>query len=84
MCQPPKKVKDKRFSLIYLQAPDFLTESAKHKSRGVADEFAHEGENNKAEFFAVVTKRYFEEPEKLKKDFPELYKELNMFYNVYD
>ncbi len=39
---------------------------------------------NEAEFFAVVTERYFEEPEKLKKDFPELYKELNMFYNIYD
>ena len=37
---------------------------------------------NEAEFFAVVSERYFEEPEKLKKHFPELYKELDMFYNM--
>ncbi len=35
---------------------------------------------NEAEFFAVVSERYFEEPEKLKKHFPELYGELEMFY----
>jgi Mlc titration factor MtfA (ptsG expression regulator) len=38
---------------------------------------------NEAEFFAVVTERYFEKPESLKKHFPELFEELNNFYNIY-
>ena len=36
---------------------------------------------NEAEFFAVITERYFEKPEALKKHFPELFKELDSFYN---
>ncbi|HIP15093.1 MAG TPA: zinc-dependent peptidase [Sulfurimonas autotrophica] len=39
---------------------------------------------NEAEFFAVVTERYFEKPEALKKHFPELFKELNSFYKVFN
>jgi len=39
---------------------------------------------NEAEFFAVVTERYFEKPESLKKHFPELFEELNSFYKVYN
>ncbi len=35
---------------------------------------------NEAEFFAVVTERYFEKPEVLKKHFPELFAQLNDFY----
>lgn len=37
---------------------------------------------NEAEFFAVVTERFFESPQSLKKHFPELYKELKDFYNI--
>ncbi len=37
---------------------------------------------NEAEFFAVVSERFFEAPESLKKHFPELYKELKEFYNI--
>ncbi len=36
---------------------------------------------NEAEFFAVVTERFFERPDALKKHFPELFKELEGFYN---
>jgi len=36
---------------------------------------------NPAEFFAVITERYFEEREKFKRDFPDLFKELEYFYN---
>ncbi len=39
---------------------------------------------NEAEFFAVVSERYFENPEQLKKNFHELYNELEDFYNIYD
>ena len=37
---------------------------------------------NEAEFFAVVSERFFEAPESLKKHFPELYIELKEFYNI--
>jgi Mlc titration factor MtfA (ptsG expression regulator) len=37
---------------------------------------------NEAEFFAVVTERFFESPHSLKKHFPELYKELKDFYRI--
>ena len=37
---------------------------------------------NEAEFFAVVTERFFESPHALKRHFPELYKELKDFYRI--
>ncbi len=37
---------------------------------------------NEAEFFAVVTERFFESPHSLKRHFPELYKELKDFYKI--
>jgi len=37
---------------------------------------------NEAEFFAVVTERFFESPHQLKRSFPELYNELKSFYNI--
>ena len=37
---------------------------------------------NEAEFFAVVTERFFESPHSLNSHFPELYKELKDFYNM--
>jgi len=37
---------------------------------------------NEAEFFAVVTERFFESPNALKKKFPELYKELKDIYGL--
>ncbi len=37
---------------------------------------------NEAEFFAVVTERFFESPSALKRDFPALYNELRDFYKL--
>lgn len=37
---------------------------------------------NEAEFFAVVSERFFESPNALKKKFPELYKELKDVYGI--
>jgi Mlc titration factor MtfA (ptsG expression regulator) len=37
---------------------------------------------NEAEFFAVVSERFFEAPASLKKHFPELYNELRDFYKI--
>lgn len=38
--------------------------------------------NNEAEFFAVVTERFFESPAALKLHFPELYEEYKDFYQI--
>ncbi|MCJ7764954.1 MAG: zinc-dependent peptidase [Thiovulaceae bacterium] len=38
--------------------------------------------SNEAEFFAVLTERFFESPASLKHHFPELYNELESFYNI--
>jgi len=37
---------------------------------------------NEAEFFAVITERFYESPQSLKKHFPDLYHELARFYKV--
>jgi len=37
---------------------------------------------NEAEFFAVISERFFESPHSLQKKFPELYNELKSFYNI--
>jgi len=37
---------------------------------------------NEAEFFAVLTERFFESPQALKREFPELYNELKSFYHI--
>ncbi len=37
--------------------------------------------SNEAEFFAVLSERFFESPKSLKKHFPQLYDELKSFYN---
>ena len=38
------------------------------------------GATNPAEFFAVVTEYFFEQPEQLQQQHPELYKELRLYY----
>ena len=37
---------------------------------------------NEAEFFAVITERFFESPDSFKHNFPDLYKELRDFYHI--
>jgi len=38
--------------------------------------------SNEAEFFAVISERFFESPKSLKREFPELYNELKSFYKL--
>lgn len=40
------------------------------------------GATEPAEFFSVATEAYFEDPKQLKKEFPDLYNQLNKFYIV--
>ncbi|MCF6201126.1 MAG: zinc-dependent peptidase [Hydrogenimonas sp.] len=37
---------------------------------------------SEAEFFAVASERFFQRPSSLKKDFPEIYRELMEFYRL--
>lgn len=37
---------------------------------------------NEAEFFAVISERFFESPKSLKRKFPDLYNELKSFYKI--
>ncbi len=53
MCQPSKKVKVKRFSLIYLQAPDF--------SRGVADSSNKLSDSEKSSSVKIVEEWFRED-----------------------
>jgi Mlc titration factor MtfA (ptsG expression regulator) len=43
------------------------------------DDYAAE---HPAEFFAVITEAFFEAPAKLKRDSPELYEQLRLFYRL--
>lgn len=57
----------------------------KSLKRGHLGKYALIGEyaaTDEAEFFAVASERFFETPQKLKKDFPELYAELESFYKI--
>ncbi len=57
----------------------------KSLKRGHLGKYALIGEyaaTDEAEFFAVASERFFEAPQKLKKDFPELYAELETFYQM--
>lgn len=56
---------------------DDLVADAEHGRRSVLD---HYGAKNKAEFFAVATETFFEQPEQLRQRHPELYDELRRFY----
>lgn len=38
------------------------------------------GATNPAEFFAVVTEYFFEQPQQLRERHPELYEELKLYY----
>jgi len=56
---------------------DDLVADAEHGRPSVLDEY---GAKNKAEFFAVATETFFEQPEQLRQRHPELYEELRQFY----
>ncbi len=48
--------------------------------RGRPTTLDHYGATNPAEFFAVATEAFFEKPLKLRRNHPELYRELSSFY----
>jgi Mlc titration factor MtfA (ptsG expression regulator) len=54
-----------------------LTEDAAADRPTFLDQY---GATNPAEFFAVVTEYFFEQPQQLKERYPELYEELKLYY----
>ena len=56
-----------------------LHERAKRGENKVLDEY---GTVSPAEFFAVASESFFEKPGQMKKRLPELYKQLQTFYNI--
>lgn len=44
--------------------------------------FNHYGATNAAEFFAVITEHFFEQPKKFNRKHPDLYQELKKYYQV--
>lgn len=56
-----------------------LQKRVKSGSASVIDTY---GATNPAEFFAVITEAFFENPKTLKTKHPELYKELSNYYNL--
>ncbi len=50
-----------------------------HNHRDVIDEY---GATNPAEFFAVTTETFFEKPDRLAREHPELYAMFQEFYRV--
>lgn len=58
---------------------DALQERAKDKKNKVMDEY---GTISPPEFFAVATESFFEKPRQMKKRLPDLYDQLNNFYNT--
>ena len=51
-----------------------------HVKAGMASLLDQYGATNEAEFFAVATECFFERPDQMKKQYPELYEELRRFY----
>lgn len=52
------------------------------KLQGIPSLFSHYGATNPAEFFAVVSEVFFEQPNAMANEHPELYSELSQFYRL--
>ena len=68
-----------QWSAVLTEEFDALHARAKKRKNKVLDEY---GTVSPAEFFAVATESFFEKPVQMKKRLPELYEQLQTFYNV--
>ncbi len=69
----------KIFSRHYKELLERSVKGAEWGNYHIIGEYASTGE---AEFFAVLSERFFQCPVSLKKHFPDLYKELKSFYRI--
>ncbi|MGH7327900.1 MAG: zinc-dependent peptidase, partial [Polyangiaceae bacterium] len=67
----------KSWAHVFLAEYETLVREAETGARTDIDSY---GATNPAEFFAVVTEAFFEQPEKLAKNHPRLYEQLSRYY----
>lgn len=81
---PPPSLGDaghdaQRWSRVFRSAHAQLRAEARHGVVGLLD---HYGAKDPAEFFAVVSEVFFEQPQALASDYPALYQELRGYYKL--
>ena len=69
-------------SVLYKEFKKLNAVALKNRDWGKYKLLGEYAATNEAEFFAVLTERFYESPQSLKKHFPEIYNELKQFYNV--
>lgn len=69
----------RRWSLVFHAAYARLQSEARHGVDGLLN---HYGAQEPAEFFAVVSEVFFEQPQALAAEYPSLYQELSGYYKV--
>lgn len=69
-------------NLLYKEFNHLSSIAIKNRQWGKYKLLGSYAANNEAEFFAVVTERFFESPDSLKLHFPELYEEYKDFYQI--
>jgi len=75
----PRRDHYERWSQVMSEEFGKLQEQA---HRGESSLLSHYGATNPAEFFAVVSEVFFEQPQQLASEYPGLYRELGRFYRV--
>lgn len=81
----PPLAKSKYYEWIHILGKEYkaLSEiSMKNRNWGKYKLLGNYAATNEAEFFAVVTERFFESPKSLKREFPDLYNALKSFYKI--
>jgi Mlc titration factor MtfA (ptsG expression regulator) len=73
----PRKSMYLAWARVLGQEYEHLHERLEHHRRTFIDAY---GATNPAEFFAVITEAFFEQPIQLKRKHPELYEQLRLFY----
>jgi hypothetical protein len=78
---PPLESRAQRRSWVEVCSAAFLAlrERTEHGRKGFLREYAA---TNEAEFFAVATETFYEQPRKMAEELPELYALLAEFYNL--
>jgi MtfA peptidase len=69
----------RRWSHVLDEAFNTLQEQVRTQQASL---FSHYGATNPAEFFAVISEVFFEQPQRMAAEYPELYRELGGFYNL--
>lgn len=69
----------KEWSQVMQESFDRLQSKVRKGHSSIIDRY---GATNSAEFFAVSTETFFEQPEELQQEYPELYQQLSNYYKV--